>query len=317
MQKNNIKKKMELNSSNDHIKNNDKLFEYKSNNSNNNNNSTQNYISHKDIVNINPNPNKNNLFNNNQYKLRNKKIYFLKQKIPINFMNHSNSNINAFQNSFDSTSKDLNNNTSTKIDYMLNYSNKNSDKVEKKIKINTNNSFIKSSNQNKILKMILAKKQINKNIYNQRISLSNYIKKSSINSKFSSKNIHNYNNLELDKSIINQNEISPNNNIKVIYINNNFNFSKNKDYKIPISHFSNPNILDAKGKYSLQINQRNKFINLKNKNILNKSPFSINNYNLKPNQNNTYKSIFKRNEKETSPFSEYISPIYDKFFEIN
>ena len=312
-----LKKKMELNSSNDHIKNNDKLFEYKSNNSNNNNNSTQNYISHKDIVNINPNPNKNNLFNNNQYKLRNKKIYFLKQKIPINFMNHSNSNINAFQNSFDSTSKDLNNNTSTKIDYMLNHSNKNSDKAEKKIKINTNNSFIKSSNQNKILKMILAKKQINKNIYNQRISLTNYIKKSSINSKFSSKNVHNYNNLELDKSSINQNEISPNNNIKVIYINNNFNFSKNKDYKIPISHFSNPNILDAKGKYSLQINQRNKFINLKNKNILNKSPFSINNYNLKPNQNNTYKSIFKRNEKETSPFSEYISPIYDKFFEIN
>ena len=314
-----LKKKIDnSNYVNNSSRNNDNIISYNSNNSNNNINSTENYISHEAIVNISPNKNnKINLFFKNQYKLRKKNKNFNEQKFPINIINNNNSNNNIFQKSFFSSLKKLNDSNSTKIDYILNNSNKNTSKEEKIIKNNINNSFSKSSIQKKNLKMIPAKKQINKNIYNQKISLSNYIKKNSINPKLISKNIHTNNNLELNRSSINQNKNLSKNNIKVIYINNNYNFLKNKDYKIPISHFSNSNIINADGRYSLEINQRNKFINLKNKNILNKSPFQINSYNLKPNLNNTYKSIFKRNEKEKSPFSEYIAPIYDKLFENN
>jgi hypothetical protein len=293
-----LKKKLDnLNYVNNYGRNNNKLLSY---NSNNNINSIKNPISFEAFVNINPNiNNKNNLFYKNQSKLINKKIYFNRQKFPINIKSNTHSNINIYQNFVDSTSKNLNNNNGSKKNYKLYDSNRNSSRAEKRIR--NNNSFLKSYIQNKNLKMITPKKPINKNINTQTISI--------IDSKVSNKNIENLNNFEKDKSSIYQNK-----NLRIIYINNNCNYLRNENINVPISHFSTRNIMDEGGKYSLEINQRNKLINLNNINFMNHSPFSINSYNVKTNKNNTYKSIFKRNEGDTSPFSEYISPLYEKYF---
>jgi len=317
-----LKKKIgNQNSINRNKRNNDKLLEYNSNNSKNNYiNNTKNIISHNTTSNINLNKNNiNYMLFKNQYKLLNKQKNINKKKITLNLISNNHSNININQNSFDSTLKNPNNNSVTKIDYKLYYSNKNSAKAKKKMKNNINISFLKSDIQKKNLKMISANKQINKNIYNQRMSITNYIKKSSKDSKISNKkNIDNYNNVELDISSFYQNKNYANNNIKIIYIKNNYNYLRNKDYIIQNDHSSHSNIMNEEGKYSLQLKQKKKLINLKNKNILNQLPFSINSYkSKKPNPNNTYKSIFKRNENPAEPFSEFIIPLYDKYFENN
>ena len=298
-----LKKKIDnSNYVNNYNRNNNKLLIYNSNNNINSINSIKNQISHKVIVNMNPNINNNkkNFLFKNQSKLINKKLYFNRQTIPKS--NNTYSNINIFQNSLYSTSKNLSNSSGTNIDYKQYYSNGNS--VEKQ-KINKN-SYLKSYIPNKHLKMISPKKQNNKNIKTQRISI--------IDSKISNKNIDNLNNFEKDKSSFYQNKNFTNNNINIIYIKDNYNNLRNKNIKIPVSHFSNKNFLYEEGKYSLTINQRNKFINLNNKNILNHSPFSINTYNIKKIQNNTYRSIFKRNEGDRSPLSEYNALLYDKYF---
>ena len=280
------------NSINNSNRNNDKLLPYNSNNSKNNNNKMKNQKSYEPVVNINSNrDNKNNLFFKNQSKLSNKKIYLNNQKIPKLLKSNTRSNINIIQNSFDSTSKGLIDKSGIKTDYSF------------------------KNIQSKNLKKIFLKNQINKNIRFQRISLSNYIKNSSFDSKISNKNIDNHINFGVDKSNIHQNKTFANNNIKIIYFNNNYNYFGKKNNKSPISHLPNNNIMIDESKYFLKRNQKNGLINLKNKNILNKqSIISINSYKMKQNQNNTYKSIFKRNEGDTSPFSEYITPFYDKYY---
>ena len=96
MQKNNIEKKIDRsNCVNDYNRNNNKLLIYNSNNNINSINSIKNQISHKVIVNMNPNINNNkkNFLFKNQSKLINKKLYFNRQTIPKSNNSYSNINI--------------------------------------------------------------------------------------------------------------------------------------------------------------------------------------------------------------------------------
>lgn len=109
-----LKKKIDnSNYVNNYNRNNNKLLIYNSNNNINSINSIKNQISHKVIVNMNPNINNNkkNFLFKNQSKLINKKLYFNRQTIPKS--NNTYSNINIFQNSLYSTSKNLSNSSGT------------------------------------------------------------------------------------------------------------------------------------------------------------------------------------------------------------
>ena len=177
-----LKKKIDRsNCVNDYNRNNNKLLIYNSNNNINSINSIKNQISHKVIVNMNPNINNNkkNFLFKNQSKLINKKLYFNRQTIPKS--NNTYSNINIFQNSLYSTSKNLSNSSGTNIDYKQYYSNGNS--VEKHM-INKN-SYLKSYIPNKHLKMISPKKQNNKQSnYNRRFYLFIFLKQNHHNNNF-------------------------------------------------------------------------------------------------------------------------------------
>ena len=308
--------KKTLNNSNS--SNNNKRKNYKSliNNLNNSNKyyikNDKNSISNEIIDNVNPKKNnKKNLFFNNLNNLIKKKNYCNISKIPINYMSNNNSNINKYQNTFNSKINNFKYSNNSNINYLLSHSNKNYAKEENKIKNNINNSSLKSLIKTKDFKMISPKNKINANLYNYTASLSNNIQKWPI---YSSLNIDKRNYLELDKSCKNQNKNLGNKNIKILYINNNFNYLKNAN---SISHFSNQNIMNDEGKYSLQINKKSKLMNLKNKNIFSQSPLSNSRNIIKLNRNITYKSKIKTIEKDSDCFSEYKTSLFDNYFENN
>jgi hypothetical protein len=224
---------------------------------------------------------------------------------------NNNSNINKYQNTFNSKINNYKDSNSTNINNFLYHSNKNFAKEENKIKNNINNSSLKSLIKKKDFKMISPKNHINAHLYNCITSLSNYMQRCPI---YSSLNIDNNNYLDLDTSYKNQNQNLGNKNIKILYINNNFNYLKNTN---TISHFSNQNIKNDEGKYSLQINKKSKLINSKNKNIFNQSPLSNSSNSIKLNRNITYKSKIKTIEKDLDFFSEYKTSLFDNYFENN
>ena len=282
-------------------------YETLTNNLNNSNNcyitNIKNSISNNTIDFINPNRiYKDNLFIKNQNNLRKKNNYSNKQESPKKFMSNNNSNIKKYQSIFNSKINNLKNSNNTNRNYFLYHSNKNYAKGEKKIKNNINNSSLKTVIQKKDFKIISP------NQFNNYKILSNRIKKSPI---YSSLNIDN-DNYFIDKSNKNQNENLVNKNIKIIYVNNNYNYLRNTN---SISHFPNKNITNKERKFSLQMNKNSKYMNLKNKIISSQSPFS--NSNIKLNKNITYKSKFKRNEEDKSLFSEYKTSIISKYFENN
>ena len=290
-----------------------KNYEALTNNLNNSNNyyitSINNSISNETNDNIKPKRNnKNNLFIKNQKNLRKNNNYSNKQKSPINFMTNNNSKINKSQNTFNPKINNLKKSYSTNINYLLYHSNKANAKQEKKIKNNINNSSLKPVIKKKNFK-IISPNQLNTNKFNYTTSLSNNIKKRPL---YSSLNIDNRNYFILDKYNKNTNENLVNKNIKILYVNNNYLRNTNSIY-----HFSNKNIVNEEGRYSLQINKKNKFMNLKNKNNSSQSPFSNYSHNIKLNRNITYKSKFKKIEEDIGPFSEYKSLNFDKYFENN
>jgi len=286
-----------------------------SNYSNNYINSLKNSISNETIPNINQNiNNKNNLFFKNKSNLRKIKNFSINQNFPINYMSNHNSIINNNQNIFNSTLKNLKYNNSNKINYLIYDSNKNSIKEEKKIKNNINNSSLKSVVQRKNFNITSPGNKIKINKYNHIISLSNSKKKSPI---YSTINVGNHNKIKLKKSNIRQNRNLANKNIKIIYINNNYNYIGNKKSKNDNLYFSNQNIMNEEGKYPLHISKRNRLINLNNKNNFKISRFSNNNYNINNNKNITYKNKFKIIEEDIGPFSEYKTSVFDKYFENN